>query len=107
MTVPSGPLNVGDTFDPVGTAQDASGNTVPDAVVSWTIDDPSVLAVVDNGSVGGVGGASCTALAAGSFVLTAVATNPDGSSVNTGPGDPVSGSVVAPAPTVATQVSVS
>ena len=107
MTVPSGPLNVGDTFSPVGTAQDANGVTVPSATVSWTIDDPSVLGVVDNGSVNGVGGATCTALAEGNFTLTAVATNTDGSSVSAGPGDPVVGSVVAAVPTVATEVAVS
>lgn len=107
MTVPSGPLNVGDTFSPVGTAQDANGVTVPSATVAWTIDDTSVLGVTDNGSVNGVGGATCVALVPGNFVLTAVATNADGTQVSTGPDDPVSGSVVAAVPTEATQVSVS
>lgn len=54
----------------------------PRASVTWKIDNEAVATVVDNGSVDGVGSCTVTGVADGTAILTAVATDADGHSVD-------------------------
>jgi hypothetical protein len=54
----------------------------PRATISWKIDNEAAATVVDHGSTGGVGSCTATSVAEGAAVLTAVATDADGHSVD-------------------------
>jgi hypothetical protein len=73
------------------TALDAEGNVDPNAKIAFSIDDPSIVEIVDNGD----GTGSATALKAGEATLTATATDPDGNSVTGVAGITVTGGDVA------------
>lgn len=95
MPLPSGPVAPGSTDTATGTAVDTDGNTVADAVVTWTSNDDSLLTIVDNGSSNGVGSVTWTVVADGG-VLTSIGTNPDGSTTSTGSNNPFTFSVTSP-----------
>jgi hypothetical protein len=87
MSLPVSTVAPGTVFTGTYTAVDAAGNTVPGAI-AFTSTDDTLLSVVGDGSVSGVSVVTCTAVAAGSPILTATFTNADGSTVNTGTNDP-------------------
>lgn len=61
---------------------DAGLTPDPNAVISWTVDNPAIASVVDQGSTAGVGSCVVDALIEGAVTVTATATDPDGHTVS-------------------------
>jgi hypothetical protein len=87
MSLPVSPVAPGTTFTGTYTAVDASGNTVPGAI-TFESSDGTLLTATGDGSVSGVSVVTCDAIAAGTPILTASFTNPDGSVVAVGTNNP-------------------
>jgi hypothetical protein len=104
MPMPTGPVPVGATDTYTATALDANGNTVEAATVSTASSDDTIVSLVSNGSTGGVETGTWTAVADGTATLTSTAVNVDGSTVDTGTGNPGTITVAQPVD-LATSVS--
>jgi hypothetical protein len=87
MSLPVSPVAPGTVFTGTYTAVDAAGNTVPGAI-TFASSDATLLDAVGDGSTSGVSVVTCTAVAAGSPILTATFTNSDGSTVAVGTNNP-------------------
>ena len=104
MALPTGPVAPGASDTYTGTALDANGNVVSAASVVTVSSDDTIVSISSNGSTDGVETGTWTAVAVGSATLTATATNSDGSTVDTGSGNPDVITVAQPAD-LATSVS--
>ena len=100
MAVPTGPVDVGQSFQVIATAALADGTEASQATLTVSSSDETVLTAtfLSSGVEGptlGSGTVECNALAAGSATVTVTATNPDGSVVAAGTDNPFTVTVVA------------
>jgi hypothetical protein len=105
MALPSGDINVGDTFTVTLTAVNADGSTNTSVTSITPSADGSVLTVAEDADASGVATATYTAVAAGAGSGGAVAVNPDGTETSGGTNNPFSVTVVE-AVVDATQVNI-